>query len=99
MCVYGKGTKGTKEKGTRDSHSTYLFQNLLLALVVPARAHHEVEVPLLSSVRTLFGLERPETGIDVALVAEPPPEEPADALHVAVEVPETVPGTRRNLAR
>ena len=72
---------------TKCSTVTYLLQDLLFALVVPAGAHHEVEVPLVRAVNALFGFNRAETGIDAALVAEPPPEEPPDALHIPVEVP------------
>ena len=76
------------------STATYLLKDLLFAFVVPARAHHEVEVPFVRAILTLFSLNRAETGIDAALVAEPPPKEPPDALHVTVEVP----ATRHNLA-
>ena len=55
-----------------------------------------------AAVRALFGGDRAESGIDAALVAKSPPEEPADALHVAVEVPgkrdRRPEATRRNLA-
>ena len=76
-----------------ETRNPYLFQHLLFTLVVSARTHHEVEVPFLRAVRALFGLDGAETGIDIALVAEPAPEEPPDAFYVAIEVPETVAGS------
>ena len=77
----------------KETRNPYLFQHLLFTLVVSARTHHEVEVPFLRAVRALFGLDGAETGIDIALVAEPAPEEPPDAFYVAIEVPETVAGS------
>ncbi len=74
--------------------SPHLFQNPLFALVVSASTHHEVQVPRAGAVVcTLLSLDRTESGIDIALVAESALEEPPDAFDVPVEVPK--PGRRR----
>ena len=89
--------KGAEEKRRRGRHAsarTHLFEHLLFARVVPARADHEVEVPFVAAavavaggVLLLLGLDRAESGVEAALVPEAAPEEPPDALHVPVEVP------------
>ena len=63
---------------------TYLFEDLLFAFVVPARADHEVEMPLVAvpGVLLLLCLGRAESRVDVTLVSEAPPEKPPNALHV-----------------
>ena len=88
------GERHIRAAGRPMSHAnSHLLQHLVFTLVVSARTHHEVEVPFLCAVRALFGLDGAETGIDIALVSEPAPEEPPDAFYVAIEVPETVTGS------